>query len=885
MFAIFGYPYGINIQVLPMDKNYKIIPPKLAERLLLWFLRNDLAEEVQGDLEENFYKVAENKSVFRAKVNYWYQVIQYLRPFAIKNYSSKSNYFIMYQHNLKLTYRNFLKYRSSFFINLIGLATGMACAFLIYLWVMDELSMDKFHSKDKQLYQVLLNHEENGILRTGPGTQGILGEALEQEVPEVILAVEDTDSKWFGENFVLSNGEEFIKAAGKFSAADYFRLFSFGFKHGNPEDVLSDKKAIVITESLAQNLFGTTEGIVGKSIEWQLLQFKGQAEITGILKDLPRNSTEQFDFVLPFQIYKEVVGGDMNWGNYNTYTYVELAEGTDINQLNNKLAGFVKEKADWSNVTPFFKKYSENYLYGTYENGVVVGGRITYVKLFAIVAAFVLIIACINFMNLSTARASRRLKEIGIKKTLGAARKSLISQFIGEALLITLMAFIVAFLLVYLLLPQFNELTGKSLTLQMSPHLLFSILGIIFFTGLMAGSYPALYLSGFKPLNILKGKLNTSSFGEFWTRQGLVVFQFVLSIILVVSVLVVYKQIEYVQTTNLGYDRESVIKIPAEGKAVDNIQLFMSELKKVPGVINASATSHSVVQSSGYTTGIKWEGKDPDINIRFEQGRAYYDLIETLSIKLKEGRSFSNEFGDEKSKIIFNEAAIEVMGIEDPIGKIVNMWGDDKEIIGVTENWHFASLHNKVEPMLFHFDTEYLQHILIKIDGENIRQSIKNINSFYKSFNPGYALDYTFLDQNYQEQYVAEERISVLSRFFAGIAIIISCLGLFGLAAFTAERRQKEIGIRKILGAGNLKIISLLSGDFTKMVLVAIFIAIPASYLIAIIWLEKFAYKIELEWWFFAGAGVLALLIAWLTVSIQTVKAANINPVQCLKDE
>jgi putative ABC transport system permease protein len=791
----------------------------------------------------------------------------------------------MFKHNLLIIFRNFKRFKSTFLINLLGLSTGMACALLIYLWVSDELSMDKFHEKDDQLYQVYMHHDEAGQIRSAPPVPALLADVMENEIPEVLIAVEDTETNDFGEGFSLSVGEERLKARGKFSGEEYFQLFSFPFLKGNAETALTDKSGIVLTESLAKRLFGTTE-VMGKSLEWQILNFKGQTQVTGVINDLPNSSTESFEFLLPFSVFiDDLMGQERNhWGNYIALTYVQLAKGADIEKVNEKVAPLIKNRVQKTNVQPFLKQYSSRYLYAKFENGKEAGGRITYVRLFAIIAFFVLTIACINFMNLSTARAAGRLKEIGVKKTLGANRKQLIMQHLGESVAMTILSLGVAYLLVFLLLPQFNAITDKQLSLHLTPNLLGVTAVITLFTGLLAGSYPALYLSGFKPVSILKGKLTTST-GEVWTRKGLVVFQFVISIILLVSVWVVYKQIEFVQNKNLGYDRQEVIKIPIEGTVADRLEPFIGQLKQVPGVVNASATTHSIVKSGASTTGVTWEGKDPDSNILFEQARAYYGLIETLGIKMKEGRSFSNQYGAEENKIIFNEAAIQVMGLEDPIGKTVSMWGNEKEIIGVVEDFHFSSLHEEVSPMLFHFDVSFMLNIFVKIQANSTAETLAGIQSFYKDFNPGFTLDYEFLDANYQAQYQAEQKVSLLSRYFAGIAIIISCLGLFGLAAFTAERRQKEIGIRKILGAGGLQIMKLLSADFTKMVMLAIVIALPLSFWMAKNWLEGFAYSIDPEWWYFAGAGFIALLIAWITISFQTIKSIRINPVDTLKDE
>lgn len=861
-------------------------PPKFALKFLRWFCRKDYLEEIEGDLIELF-ELQHTKSPTTAKRKFTWSVVRYFRPEFMKAFKGQhSNHIIMQQHNLKLTYRTFLRYKSSFFINLIGLATGLTCAILIFLWVMDELSIDKFHANDSRIYQVMLNHEEEGQLRTGPATPGLLAEALQQEVPEIQMAVEDSDPDWFGENFSLSisNGGKFFKASGKFAGANYFQFFSFDLKHGDPATVLSDKNSIVISEPLADKLFGTTEGVVGKTLQWQLLQYKIEATITGVFNDVPANSTLQFDFVLPFSFFKDMLGEGLHWNNFNVLTYVELAPGTNIKALNKKVTGFIKHKKEDSNVSPFLVKFSDLYLHGTYENGKPVGGRILYVKLFSIVGIFVLVIACINFMNLSTARASRRLKEIGVKKAFGAGRGNLVVQHISEALLMAMLALVLALVLVYILLPQFNAITGKVLILKLTPKFLLHIGSIIFFTGLLAGSYPALYLSGFKPVNIFKGKFNHSS-GEAWTRKGLVVFQFVLSIILVACVFIVYKQIDYALNKNLGYDKDSLIRIPVEGKAANNIESFITGLKQVPGVVNVTATSHTFVKNGAYTTGVSWPGKSEDVILKFEQAHVYYDIIETLGMHMKEGRSFSRAYGDEQSKIIFNEAAIKAMGLKDPVGTTVRMWGEDKEIIGMVKDFNYASLHKEVEPMLFHFDTTSLPNIMIKIDSRHTRASLNNLTSWYREYNTGYAFDYVFLDKSYAAQYQAEERVSDLSRYFAGMAIIISCLGLFGLAAFTAERRQKEIGIRKILGASHRSIIALLSGDFTKMVIIAIVIGLPISYWATTLWLQEFAYRIDLCWWYFAVAGLSALIIAWLTVGIQIFKASTINPVQSLKDE
>jgi ABC-type antimicrobial peptide transport system permease subunit len=402
----------------------------------------------------------------------------------------------------------------------------------------------------------------------------------------------------------------------------------------------------------------------------------------------------------------------------------------------------------------------------------------------------------------------------------------------------------------------------------------------------MAGSYPALYLSGFNPITMLKGKLPTSA-GEIWVRKGLVVFQFALSIILIVGVLVVYKQIEFVQSQHLGYDKENVILIDKEGKLwnSNNQNTFLEEVKNIPGIVNASSIGHNMAGHNSGTTGIKWEGKDPNDNTEFENVAVNYGMIETLAIDIKEGRTFSKEFGADSTKIIFNEAAIRFMNLTNPVRKVVKLWGNDVEIIGVTKDFHFESLHEKVKPLFFRLNPNHTNSIMVRIHAGSEKETISALQKKYESYNPGFIFEYKFLDQNYEAQYEAEKKVSSLSQYFAGLAILISCLGLFGLASFTAERRRKEIGIRKVLGSTQLSIVYLLSGEFTRMVLISMIIALPLSYLLLSYWLTNFAFQIDLKAWYFIGAGLLALVIAWLTVGTQAIRAAKANPVHSLRSE
>jgi putative ABC transport system permease protein len=799
----------------------------------------------------------------------------------------------MLKHNLLIIFRNFKRNKSSFFINLIGLSTGLACALLIYLWVNDELHVDKFHEKDNCLYQVLQNIPTPNVIMTLDPTPGPLADALAKEMPEVEYAVSVIPVSILNQRGILTNNDIKFKASGLFVSKDYFNIFSYDLLQGDKNQVLSDKKAIVISEALAQKLFNTTENIIGKTVEWNQQGTDGHYWISGIFKNLPSNSSAQFDLLLNYSVFLDKKPDLYLWSNSYPSTFITLREGTNIDHFNQKLAVYTKT---FNKSTFFIQKYSDKHLFGKYENGVPSGGRIVYIRLFSIIALFILFIACFNFMNLTTANAMKRMKEVGIKKTIGANRITLMFQYMGEAMMISFLSLMIALLLAELLLPEYNAITGKHLNIEFNLNLILSVLGITLFTGFISGSYPAIYLSGFKPATILKGKMNISR-SELWIRKGLVIFQFSISVILIISVLVIYKQMQLIQTKNLGFNRDNIIHFEKGEKVSDNIgndatsgkslDDFILRIKNISGVVNATNFRHLISKEHGSTTDIHWERKSPNDQTSFANLNVGYDFIETLGIEMKGGRTFSRDYGAEKSTIIFNETAVKQMGLSDPIGKIVNLWGEDRRIIGITKDFQFESLYeSSAKPLFFNFSTDQsASQIMVKIKAGTEQATIEILEKFYKEYNHGLPLEFKFLDDEYQALYASEMRIAVLSRYFAGLAILISCLGLFGLAAFTAERRRKEIGVRKILGSSTFRVVCLLSGDFTKIVLTSMLISLPISYLITKHWLDSFAYRINLQVWYFIGAGLTTLLIAWITVGVQAVKAALANPVEALRNE
>ena len=855
--------------------------------MLQLFCEPSYIADIEGDLYELFDRDVithgKNKATLLLVVN----VLRLLRPGLIRSFNSRSyNRYDMFKHNLLISLRSFRRYKTSFIVNALGLSTGLTCVLLIALWISDELAMDQFHVNKDRLYQYCEHVEQNGRIITRVSTSGPTAATLAAEFPEVEMAV-ITKLEWI-QTGVLTVGEANVKAKELHAGTDFFRMFSFPLIEGNPATVLSDKKYIVISESMAIALFGTKENLLGKTVT---VNHNHEYEVSGIMKDVGSDASVRFDYVNHFDVFRE--GNDWleTWFSTAPQTHVLLREGADVNELNKKIAGLVKAKTDGRHAhrAGFLRKHSDGYLYGRYVEGKLVGGRIEYVELFGIIALFILLIACINFMNLSTARASRRAKEVGVKKVIGARQGSLVSQYLAESTLIALFSLAIAIALAWVLLPQFNLLTGKNLTLTLNSPLLPYLPVVVILTGLLAGSYPALYLTKFKPVTILKGKLD-GMMGEALVRKGLVMFQFTLSIVLIVSVMVVYQQIKFVQSKNLGYNRNNVLIIPREGALWEKQAAFIEEVKRIPGVVNAAAAGHDMTGHNGGTGDVVWPGKDPDDRTEFERFPGDFNLIDLLGMEIKEGRNFSPDSEGDRMSVIFNESAIAFMGLKDPVGQTLKVMNADLKIIGVVKDFNFETFHDAVKPAVFFIKPEWTGNIMVRLepgsDGYRKEQeTLSRLEKFYAKFNPGFPFTYRFIDEDYEKMYTAETRVAKLSRYFAGLAIVISCLGLFGLAAFTAERRVKEIGIRKVMGSTSMGIVYLLSLDLVRMVVAAMIIGLPLSAWLAVKWLNGFAFRIELEWWFFVVSGLAALLIAWITVAVQTMKAATVSPVECLRSE
>lgn len=795
----------------------------------------------------------------------------------------------MLSNYVKIAWRNLLRNKAFSIINMIGLAFGMACSLLIMLWVQDERSIDGFHANGKHLYQVYERQYYDGKVETNYFTQGLLADELKRVIPDVQYASAMELNSANPSTFEV--GDKINKMVGGYVGADFLRMFSYPFLQGTVGTALSSPGGIAISRRMAEQFFGSSEKAIGQSIRYEN---KDDLRVTAVFDNLPANSSHQFDFLRSWSDYVKENEWTKNWGNTDPITYIQLrpdraGQPVDPARVEAKIKDFIYRyvpKTKGSLVELGLQPYPEKYLHSTFRNGRPDGGRADYVRIFSIVAVFILLIACINYMNLATARSTKRAKEVGVRKVVGAVRSALIGQFVGEALLLTFFSLGIAVLLVAVLLPVYNTLTGKLLVLPVNQPLFWATLaGLLLLTSLVAGSYPALFLSSLNPNRILKGSLRFSLKAMFF-RQGLVVFQFGLSMLLIVGTIVTYRQMHYVQTKNLGFNREHLIYVPIEGELARKYNLFKEKTGKLPGILGISQMQEVPTGIGHHVNDVGWSGKDPNLVTSFANTAVGYDFAKTLKLRLKEGRDFSPDFGTDSTRYIINETALAKIGYQHPIGQPLS-WGSRRgTIIGVLADFHFSSMRQAIEPLIIRLEQRpKWGTILVRTEASKTQEAIASLEQVCKELNPKTPFTYQFSDQEYAKLYRSEQVVSQLANYFAMLAIFISCLGLLGLATFTAEQRTKEIGVRKVLGASITSIVTLLSKDFLKLVLIAILIATPVAYYAMTNWLQDFAYRILIDWWIFALAGLLAVGIAFLTVSFQSVKAALMNPVKSLRQE
>ena len=870
------------------DENPR--PPRWLDKMLERFCAPHLLEQVIGDLHERFYRRVEREGKAQARKMYYREVLAYVRPSVFtrkrKLYPTKPFSADMFADYFKMAFRNLLRKKVYSGINILGLSIGLACSFFILLWVIDETSYDKFHANGDQLYKGFRHMTTGGQTYTMNSLPRGIADKMKADYPEV----EETVITLLDRDMVVSSGENSYREKGGYVGETFFQMFSFPFIYGDVRTALTELTSAVITERAARKMFGDDwHKAVGRTIT---VDHRKDFTITGVVRDVPENSSIKFEVLLPVEEWfaREERFGEWWFMAYGIYA--KLKEGTSLEEFNKKFGNIFNRHAEADDHQIFLQPYKDIYLYSFYRDGQLIGGRIEYVRIFTGVAIFILVIASINFMNLATARSSQRAKEIGVRKVIGAQRQSLTAQFITESVGISFIAFLLAVGIVVTLLPVFNDLTGKQLSPgDLNGTYLVSIIAIALIVGLVSGSYPALYLSSFKPVAVLRGTFRQGRGLVNGLRKALVVFQFGLSVLLIVSTVVVYLQLDHMRTKDLGLERENLLYIAREGALTDRYDEVVKELMMQPGVSSVTASGQNPLEVGNNTLSAGWDGKPSDNRQLFYIISAYHDFANTMKMELIAGRDFSDAYADSMAYIINEETAKMIGGgdgdpaYRDVVGKVISVYGDKGPVVGVVKNFSMASLYSPIEPVVIRQHLEWAGNLYLRTKQGQSSQAIEGVTKVYQKFNPGYPLTYTFLDQQFEMRYHSEQVTAKLVNVFAVIALFISCLGLFGLTSFSVEQRTKELGVRRVLGASVAGLVVMLSRDFLKLVVIGFVIATPVTWYLISQWLANFSERVELGIGVFLTAGLTAVLIALLTVSWQSIRAAVSNPVNALRNE
>lgn len=794
----------------------------------------------------------------------------------------------MIRNYFKIAWRNLLKSKGYSAINIGGLAVGMAVAMLIGLWVFDELTFDKYHKNYDRIAQVMQHASFNGKVETQVANPALMGPELRAKYGSDFKYV--VQSSWTG-GHLLSIGDKNIVKIGNFFEPEAPDMLTLKMLKGTRAG-LKDPYSIMLSASAAESIFGK-EDPINKTLKFDRTY---DVKVTGVYEDLPDNTSfRDIKIMMPWKLWmiQNPWAEKMEepWGSNFSQTFAQIADNADMSKVsakikNAKLNNVSKDEAKYQWVV-FLQPMSKWNLYNEFKNGINTGGNIRYVWLFGIIGIFVLILACINFMNLATARSEKRAKEVGIRKAIGSLRWQLVKQFFAESYVVVLLAFVLALVLVTLLLPVFNLVAAKKLEIPWtSPVFWLSSLGFITMTGLLAGSYPALYLSSFQPIKVLKGTFRVGRLASV-PRKVLVVTQFTVSVMLIIGTIVVYQQIQYAKNRPIGYTRNGLINLGMEKEIQDHFETVRAELKNSGAIEEMAASNSPLTQVWNTNGGFDWEGKDPNLAVDFPNNRVTYEFGQAVKWKIKEGRDFSREFATDSLAFVINESAASFLGFKDPVGKVLKWNNKPFTIIGVVKDIMQESPFYPVRPTLYHTDTyDNMYNLILRLNPEkNAKQSISKIEQVWKKYVPAVPFDYKFVDEEFGHKFSAEERIGKLSSYFAILAIFISCLGLFGMASFVAEQRTKEIGIRKVLGASVVNLWRLLSTEFVVLVIFSSVIAAPIAYYYLHGWLKNYDYRISISWQVFVLAALAALFITLITVSFQAIKAAIANPVKSLRTE
>lgn len=787
----------------------------------------------------------------------------------------------MFKNYLKTTFRNLWKNKGYTFLNIFGLGIGIACAALIFLWVEDEINFNDYFSNQENLYKIKDSQTYDGTTFTFDATPGPLAAGIKNDIPGIKRTARSNQGTV---SFLFSLDDKNIYEQGNYVDSTFFSIFHLKFLKGNGANPFPQLYSIIITQKMAEKFFNSID-VVGKTLK---VNNKQEYAIAGVIEDLPENVSFKFEWLAPFKILEEQESWLQSWGNNGIATYVETEPNANIKAINKKLYNYVSTKTNDNAVAKMsiypIKRW---HLYDSFQNGKEVEGRIKYVHLFSLIAWIILIIACINFMNLSTARSEQRAREVGVRKVLGAGKRKLVTQFIGESLIMALIAACIAVALISLSLPAFNSLVEKQLTLNLlNPVHFFGLLSIALICGLIAGSYPAFYLSSFNPITVLKGLRIKTSVSAGFIRKGLVILQFSISIILIISTILIYQQIHHVKNRDLGYNKENLVYLQLKGNMKQHFNAIKNDLLQTGVVKNASLSNNMVLQLGSNTGDFQWEGKDPNKQVLITVEGVSPEYISTMGMHLIAGRNFYPNIQSDSNNIIVNQTMARLLKKKNVTGTIMTHDGTNYTIIGIVNDFIYNDMYSPSAPLIMYSDTSNVNYLTMRLTASNnLPASISKIETVIKKNNPGFPFEYKFVDAQFDQLFKTETLIGKLATVFAILAIFISCLGLFGLAAYTAERRTKEIGIRKVLGASAKGLAGLLSIDFLKLVALSCLIAFPIAWWMMNDWLQSYAYRIKISWTIFLVAGSIALFIALLTVSFQAIKAAMANPVASLRSE
>lgn len=867
----------------------KELPPKLFRNFFRWYCHPEMVGHIEGDMMELYAERVRGSGKRKADLKFIRDVVLLCRPGIIRPVTVETNVnqYDMVKSYFKVGWRNMLRSKGYSAINISGLAIGMTVALLIGLWVFDELTFDKHFNNYDRIVQVMQHQTYNGQVGTQVANPAVMAEEIRNVYGSDFKHV--LQSSW-NNNHTLTYGEKIFSKTGSYFEAGVVDMLSLNIIHGT-KDGLKDMNSILLAESVAKSYFGE-EDPINKMLR---LDNEIDVKVTAVYEDLPENTSFQdLKIIMPWSLYLSqntwIQKMEDPWGSNFTQTFAQLNENADLETVSTRIKDVKinqqgEEERRYKAVV-FLHPMNKWHLYSDFKAGVNTGGRIDNVWLFGITGIFVLLLACINFMNLSTARSEKRSKEVGIRKSIGSARGQLITQFFSESIMIALFAFVLAIGLGFIALPSFNTIAGKTISIPWSSPLFWLAgIGFTLVTGLFAGIYPALFLSSFQPVKVLKGSFKMGKLASL-PRKVLVVFQFAISIFLIIGTIVVYKQIEFAQGRPLGYTADGLITVGVNSERHKHFEAIRTELKTENAIVELAESGSPTTEVWNTNGGFDWEGKDPNLAVDFPNNAVTYEYGKTIGWQITTGRDFSRDFATDSTAFILNESAVKFIGLKDPLGKILKWNGENYTVIGVVKDILVQSPYTPVRPAMWHLSENSENVFIIKLNpNRNAQESLSKVEEVFKKFDPTSPFDAGFVDEAFAQKFGNEKRIGTLAAFFAALAVLISCLGLFGLASFVAEQRTKEIGIRKVMGASVNNLWQMLSKDFVVLVIIASVIAIVFAYFYYKNWLEGFEYRTTISWWIFALTALGALIITLITVSFQAIKAALMSPINSLRSE